>query len=315
MWKNYRLYYVVFIFLLLSIVLIGCQKAPEEVEEYNEDVKQDAIDTGESNYIQKITPVTVIIDNHANARPQSGLQEATFVYEFLVEGGITRFLAVFDTLPEEMFIIGPVRSLRPYFAHQACEYSGIVAHAGYSKKTAEEIKDLQIKHIAGSSYFYRDSSRKAPHNLYTDSKKLFEAEVGTVGPINTAISLPVLPSGYNEGNQIEISYRRNNKVSYKYSEDYQAYLRFINENPHVDRDSGLQYAPRRVILRQTEHINIPNSPLLSIDLSGEGEGMLFEKGRQYEIYWIKENNETTYYYTDGTPVDLSYANTWIQVVP
>ncbi|MEK7519092.1 MAG: DUF3048 domain-containing protein, partial [Patescibacteria group bacterium] len=120
-------------------------------------------------------PVAVMIDNAGSARPQSSLQAASIVYEALVEGGITRFMAVFDQ--GDVKEIGPVRSARQYFLEWLAEYEAAYAHAGGSPEALTNIRRERIHDINGigsaSNAFFRDSTRPAPHNLYTSGMKMF----------------------------------------------------------------------------------------------------------------------------------------------
>lgn len=313
------------IVILFTIVLFftGCygenaqeplDTSPVDEETEREKTEGEETEGEETHEVFKVSPALAIIDNNPQARPQSGLQHATIVYEFLVEGGLTRFLAVFDTLPEENYLIGPIRSLRPYFAHQAAEHGGAVAYSGYSERTKALIKGIPLKHIVSSSYLWRDSSRKAPHNLYTDINKLFKA-AGYDGEFAAVTaSPPKMPDADEDGSNVEVPYSKNNKVSYTYNPNSGTYERFINGKPHTDRDTGLQYNVRRIILRATPHTNVPDTNLIDIAITGEGSGLLFEEGFQYKVKWKHKNGVTTYHHTDGTLVDLSYGNTWVQVV-
>src|SRR5690554_4132821 len=118
----------------------------------------------------------VSIDNHRNAYPQSGLDKADRVYEILAEGGITRYLAVFHSHEAEK--IGPIRSARYYFAYIVKGHDFPFAHAGGNNDAIVLIPKLKIKDLDeiynSSAYFYRDKSRKMPHNLYTNSELLMK---------------------------------------------------------------------------------------------------------------------------------------------
>ncbi len=299
---------------LTSVFFIGCggNDIPEEIEEEQE---EEEIDEEEKITLEKMQPICVVINNASAARPHSGLQQASGVYEFLVEGGITRLLAVFDEPHEEDYIIGPIRSLRPYFAHQAVEYGGMVAHSGFSSRTREMISGLNLKHVTSSSYLWRDSSRNAPHNLYTHIEKLQRGAGIDLEVTEEKITLEELPEGYEEGLEIEVAYSPSNRVSYTYHTESETYLRFVNGNPSRDRESGDQYYADRVIIRETRHENVSGSSLVNVYLEGEGAGYLYEKGRKYSIKWEKKPGEkTNYYYQDGTPVDVRVGTTWYQVV-
>jgi hypothetical protein len=212
-------------------------------------------------------------------------------------------------------VIGPVRSLRPYFAVQSLEYGGVIAHSGMSDRTRDIIRGMGLKQVGDNGvHMWRDSSRKAPHNLYTNIERLYKAR-GASEVKELVVEPAVLPAGSVKRSELEIVYYSSNKVSYEYDEAADVYLRFINDKMHVDRESGKQYFARRVILMTTPHKNIPGpEALVDIDLEGKGEGLLYESGRMYEIRWEKKDGKTGYFYKDGSKVDMSYGNTWIQVV-
>ena len=120
-----------------------------------------------------IRPVTgIMIENSVDARPQSGIQDAGVVFEAIAEGGITRFMTLYqEAMPQH---IGPVRSLRPYYIDWASAFDASVAHVGGSPDALAQIrssgKDLDQFFNAGS--YWRDNSRPSPHNVYTSFEKL-----------------------------------------------------------------------------------------------------------------------------------------------
>ncbi len=307
--------------ILVAAILIpsvGCSRKnePPPVEEPVEAVApQEPEEVDLSVVLKKVAPVTVIINNHPDARPPSGLQEASIVYEFLVEGGTTRFLCVYDTVLKSELVIGPVRSLRPYLGVQSLEHGGVIAHSGMSERTREIIRGMGLKQVGDNGvHMWRDSSRRAPHNLYTNIERLYKAR-GESDVREETVEPPELPAGFAVGKELEIVYYSNNKVSYTYDEEKELYLRFINGDVHSDRESGLQYSTRRVIVRTAKHTNIPGpGALVDVNLEGSGEGKLYEAGRMYELSWEKKDGVTSFYYQDGSLVDMSYGNTWIQVV-
>jgi len=323
--KITRILSLILLTTMLLTLFSGCgtgEKAepPTPVEEeIEEEEKEEEEEEEEEKVIkvEKVNPVTVVINNHPSARPQSGLQQASRIYEFLVESGMTRFLAVYDTSFEEDFTIGPVRSLRPYLGVKAAEYGGIVAHSGYSHRTREMIRGLGLKEIVSSTYLWRDSSRRAPHNLYTSINKLhsylgdnLETEKIEIEPEELTIPVKSAPN-------IKVEYSNNNIVTYEYgkrNEDKGVYLRFINEIPHKDLTTGKQYYAQRVIVQKVPHSHVPGTALVDIKLEGRGEGLLYEKGKKYSLTWENKEGTTSYYYEDGSPVELDWGTTWIQIV-
>ena len=110
------------------------------------------------------------IDNNINARPQSGLQEADSVYEILVEGGMTRFLALF--LDNTSKYLGPIRSARPTDPTIIRPFDATLVVSGATDGLIPSIRELGVPVLeeVNSPAMFRIGSRKAPHNLYADTE-------------------------------------------------------------------------------------------------------------------------------------------------
>ena len=119
-------------------------------------------------------PVTgVMIENSPDARPQSGLKEAGVVFESVAEGGITRFLALYQEGQPKL--IGPVRSVRPQFASLVAPFDAGLAHVGGSDIPLKKLRSGKIKDLDqffSPDYYWRATGRYAPHNVYTSAQKL-----------------------------------------------------------------------------------------------------------------------------------------------
>ncbi len=302
--------------LLLMLFTAGCTPVgtQEETNEEEKEEEQEAKEESNGEETPSIQPIGVVIDNSSRARPQSGLQRASTIYEFLVEGGITRFLAIYDRPAEEDFHIGPVRSLRPYLAEKITEYGGVVAHGGYSSRTADIIRNLDLKHLDSSHLLWRDGSRSSPHNLYTNIEKLRDAVGKDEIQREPGTPLKKVEVNYETGEEINLDYRSHNQVSYSYHSADEKYYRYINNQPHRDL-SEKQYSAQRVILQTALHQDVPNSDLVEIDISDGGEGILYEKGRKYPITWDVKGGATHYYFEDGSRVDTTQGTTWVQIIP
>ena len=114
-------------------------------------------------------PVAVVIDNDVLARPQAGLARASLVYEAPVEGGMTRYLAIFPA-DIDLEVIGPVRSARPYFVVWAEELRALFVHCGGSPEALARLKAdtvYDLNEFYNNAYFWREESdnRSAPHNV------------------------------------------------------------------------------------------------------------------------------------------------------
>src|SRR5262249_8533531 len=127
-------------------------------------------------------PIIVMIDNHPDAYPQTGLDRAAVVFEALAEFGVTRFMALYAPgITPDAPQIGPVRSTRLYFVQWAMGFHPLYAHAGGSPQglelvqSTDQLINLDAQFDANIPYFWRSSDRQAPHNLYTSSTKLEQA--------------------------------------------------------------------------------------------------------------------------------------------
>ena len=176
-----------FVFLLtISMLVVGCSATPEtaepeppveEPQETEETVQETAPLTGLDVEDRLEHPVVmVMVNNHPQARPQSGLNRADIVFEILAEGEITRFAAFYHSETEGT--IGPVRSARPYYMDLAEGMGAVIAHAGGSPAAKERFTQPGYPSLdgiaGGSQYFTREEFRQAPHNLYTSMEQLLQ---------------------------------------------------------------------------------------------------------------------------------------------
>src|SRR3989442_4387339 len=120
-------------------------------------------------------PAMVQIENSILARPQAGLQQADLVYEYLAEGGITRVTVIYYK-PSVSQRTDPVRSARPVTIRLWHAYHGVIFYSGANIHVLQQIQSQNIPALTegsdGGTYFSRDPSRRAPHNLYTDGDRL-----------------------------------------------------------------------------------------------------------------------------------------------
>jgi len=273
-------------------------------------------------------PITgVVIENHTNARPQSGLQDAGVVYEALAEGGITRFLAFFlDQKPKE---IGPIRSIRTYFVDWALEFNAPIAHVGGNIDALDLIGPLRMKDIdqfKNANAFYRTSDRYAPHNMYSTTDKLdalqkklgyhkksdftatprVKKEAAATAPNHTAIRINYSYNGY--------------QVNYAYTAATNDYARSLAGTPHIDRNTNQQIRVKNVVIqymatsygttRIGEQTVIMGTP-------GSGKAVVLRDGTAIEGTWSKtvRSSRTVFKDAQGIEIPLNPGNTWYSIVP
>lgn len=272
-------------------------------------------------------PVFVMMDNHAGARPQSGLKEALFVYEMLAEGNITRYMAVFTGMGD--YEVGPIRSARPYFINRALEYDGLYVHVGGSPQAFADLSKLKVADIdglsAGKNIFWRRSHKKIPHNMYSTlnairkdaDRKKYRTEPEFDVPVYAKTAAP--PSE-DLISSVRLVYRQGSSgyaSGYLYDEEMKAYARQVNGAPHVDELDNSPLMVSNVIIQTVRTKTVDNEGRLVMEDVGTGQGWYMSMGARIPIQWEKADRraQTIYKNEDGTPIQLNPGVTWIQVVP
>lgn len=279
----------------------------------------------------KTRPYGVMINNINVARQvQSGLQDAYLVYEIIVEGGITRYMALFQD--QSTAKIGSIRSARHYFLDYALENDAIYVHHGQSPQAKSDFRALGIDRIEvnTSKTGWRDNEIKlsSEHRLFTNIEKLNKG----LGKIRTTkkgdyllnysvdkIDMSNIPNA-KEAKNISIKYSSSIKTSYTYDEEKGYYLRSVNEKAHTDYVTKEQYHVRNIITYQVKNYTLndgENKGRQGIDNIGSGSGYYISDGYSIPIKWEKKSREskTKYYYEDGSELKVNDGNTFIQIQP
>ena len=273
-------------------------------------------------------PYAVMIDNHDTAR-HAGLQDSYLNYEIIVEGGLTRIMALFKDQNTEL--IGPVRSSRHYFLDYAMENDAIYAHFGWSDRAKNDISSLGINNMNGitnaSNAYWRDTSIAAPHNVYTSMENL-EAQAKTLGYSTESEDWLLLD--YSEKNvdlstredamvavNVDIVYSYYHTTGYYYDADNKVYLRSMNNVAHKDRVTGETYTAKNVIIEQVGNYSFDSEGRQDLENIGTGNGYYMTNGYAVPITWTKDSRsgKTKYAYLDGTELKVNDGNTWIQIQP
>lgn len=264
----------------------------------------------------------IMIENSPDARPQSGLKNSGVVFEAIAEGGITRFLVLYQQ--EKPQLIGPVRSLRMYYVDWLAAFNPSVAHIGGSAAALAEVRNgnyRDIDQFFNAGAYWRATDRYAPHNVYTSFERL--------DALNSS-------KGYNESNftgftrkdseaaETPTATRINVTISsvlfnssYVYNAKTNLYNRSQGGAPHTDREAG-QISPRVVIV-----MKVPTQTVFEdgyrqqINTIGSGSATIFQDGTVQEVTWSKASKTAQIGFTDaeGKDVPLARGQTWITAVP
>lgn len=254
----------------------------------------------------------VVIDNSSPARPQSGLAAASVVYEFEVEGRITRYLALFSVPLDK---VGPIRSARTHSMQLALENDVHYIYASGSKDVRDAIAALPgFRHTNADnpslSGHIRTTDRRAPHNLYIDLVKF-----GREAPSRVILVRPAFLE--REGkpcSTFSLEYNTVTKIRYEYRPATRDYLRHLNRQVHRDA-SGKEITARNVVIQYVPHyIDLKKRP--TPNLIGSGSIDFYSMGQYFRGTWRKESaaSPTRFFYEDGEEIEMVYGRTWIQIV-
>lgn len=267
----------------------------------------------------------VMIENSIDARPQSGLSEAGVVFEAIAEGGITRFLALFQESKPGNF--GPIRSARPYYVQWAAGFNASYIHSGGSGEALQLIRTLGINDMDHGAYgerlASRISTRYAPHNVYTsmDRADALAKDLGydksefapfarkddpkateLLAPTASTINFDISGANYN--------------TSYIYDKETNSYKRFLARQPHSDADSGKQINPKVVVALVTDYSIHPDRIHSVYRTLGTGKIIVFQDGVAVEGTWQKDSDASSLILKDsaGNPLALNRGMTWITAI-
>ena len=273
------------------------------------------------------------IDNNINARPQSGLQEADSVFEILVEGGMTRFLAFF--LDNTSKYLGPIRSARPTDPTVVRPYDGTLVVSGATDGLIPTIRELGVPVLeeVTAPAMFRIGSRKAPHNLYADTELVREVVDSRGYKFLQPGPQPLYPFGFNQNNWDSGA----NKITIQYSEfttviwklDGNRYSRFIIDAYSSDKDAVAHnfisqdgnysdiLSTETIVVIQGALYKDKATTLPSILTVGIGDLFIFNDGKYVQGNWrrtdISENFE--FFDLNQNPIEVPPSSQWIHIVP
>jgi hypothetical protein len=276
-------------------------------------------------------PIAVMVDDQAEARPQSGFNAASIVWQAPAEGGIPRYMMVFGEGDPPS--VGPVRSSREYFITWAAEWRALYVHVGGSPQAMATLAASGTGQLVfdgdeyrwGGTYLWRITQRFSPHNVYTDGKHLraLATRVGATAPPSSPAWTfgPAAPlAGRPAGASISITYPAN-QIDYRYDRDTNSYLRFVGGKPQIDMGDGRQVAPVNVVVMTVVFGPLndghPEKMRLEAQNIGAGPALIATNGVTIRGTWKKASPAapTLFYGSDGNPVTLTAGQTFVQVVP
>lgn len=281
-------------------------------------------------------PIAVKLSNAPAqyTRPQSGLNDADFVYEHTTEGAITRFTAIiYGKTPPK---VGPIRSARLIDLELPAMYDAALVYSGSSAGVGERLRNAdfweRILTTAEAGYYRTGENKPVEHTLYGDPEQFWQ--VLEAKGLNTAPAFTSFlsfrrqpPAGGEAANQVTIDYQWT-LVEWRYDETSGRYHRWADGEVHSDGNTGEQVTAANVIVISPLHVEDPSiceeirngvcaHLSVQVQLWGTGSGTVFRDGQQYNVTWerIDRSDMLTFKNSEGNPFPLQIGNSWVQVVP
>jgi hypothetical protein len=267
--------------------------------------------------------VALKVENPPEARPQSGLEHADVVFEEIVEGGITRFMAIYHCKDSKK--VGPIRSARFDDAKIALPFTRILGFSGGNSIVERELRErkmIAIQELFAPQVLYRVPPGVLDlHNVFADTKKLRNfPKRHPPGPRRDIFEFGKLQGNPAKARSVELHFRSTNTIEYRYKKG--KWRRFEAGRPFTTTGGG-QIAVPNVLIQEVEVnnsrtiVDSAGNPSPDIKLVGKGRAVLFRDGRAIRGTWrIRKEAEPTRFTTKaGDPMVFKPGPVWIALVP
>jgi hypothetical protein len=269
-------------------------------------------------------------------RPQSGLDKADIVFEYEVEGAVTRFAAIYRSQGAEK--VGSVRSARLLDLELVPMFQALLAYSGantwidnYILEADWKWQALSPQHGVNCPPFcrYPDDKRAYEHTLFGNVFEMWD--VAEQRQVNQGMAMrgfafsDVPDTGGQPVQDILVDYwSPHQDTRWQYHPDDGRYYRYNNGVPHVDAVTGQQLSTDNVVVLEAEHIDRPDiydseigGTVIETVLWGRGTAWLFRDGLWFQGIWAHAQGKSGLWllFPDGeTPMHLKPGQTWFNVV-
>lgn len=282
-------------------------------------------------------PIAVMIDNHKDAWPQIGLNDAYMVYEIIVEGAETRLMALYKD--KDVDQIGPVRSARHYFLDYALENDAIYGHIGQSPQADSDIEYLGVNNINGlyydsgtarteSAIYWRGSDKYAPHNCYTSIAGLkttaeqlgYETTSAKESVLNYVVDEVDLGETATVANAVNIPFSYLQNVRFEYNAETKRYTRYARGELQADGLTGEPFTTKNIIVQFVQNYTLVDDEdkgrqgIYNINTS---DGYYITNGKAIKIKCEKASRTSQTVYKDeaGNEIKVNDGNTYVEICP
>lgn len=275
-------------------------------------------------------PVAVMLNNIKKAQPQIGISQADVIYEVPAEGGITRMLAVYQSL-EGVELLGSVRSTRPYYIELALGHDALLVHAGGSQEAYTDIRKWRVDNMDGvrggedAKIFWRDPDRKRnngyEHSLVTSGEKIqeylgrsgFELEHPGTYHYLQAFAEDGTPENGETAEQVTVKFSNYKTGLFDYDPASKTYQASQYGEAHVDGGNGQQVSTVNLLVLETSMQILDSEGRLRVQTIKGGDGTYFCGGKAIPIFWERNGRDDPLVYTlqNGRPLAMGKGNSYV----
>ena len=278
-------------------------------------------------------PVAVMLNNVKQAMPQLGVSQADVIYEVPAEGGVTRMLALYQSL-EGVGNLGSIRSTRPYYLEIALGHDALLVHAGASNEAYRDIASWDVDNMDGvrgqsdAKIFWRDQTRRRnmgyEHSLLTSGEKIqayldedhFRTEHRASYAYRQDFAPDGTPSNGTDANKIEVKFSGYKTGVFRYDPDSGHYM--INQYgaAYTDGNTGEQVGVTNLLVLETAMSVLDQEGRLSVTTSSVGKGLFVCGGKSIPIRWQKADRNSPFLYTleNGSPLVLGTGSSYVCLI-
>ena len=268
--------------------------------------------------------LAIKVENAPEARPQASLNDADIVVEEPVEGGYTRFIAIFQCDSSDR--VGPVRSGRTtdpdYLRQLGPAVFGYAGGRNVVKIQVPKVGLVDVNYILAASAYTRDESRAAPHNLFTSTRALYKASKSKEGAPEPLFAYADAWDGASKRiASAHLPFSSASDVYWKWSGGKRSWLRSHGTVPHTLEDGERVSATNVVIqvvkVTDSSYLDAAGNPSPEVDLTGDGPAYVLRDGELIRGRWQRRslNAVTRFLSRDGTKIRLGPGRTWVELVP
>lgn len=305
----------ILLFSLIAYVVFGLLSKEKEPETPPKPVYSQLMGIEVDPNVAKRPVLGVMIENHPDARPQSGLSDAGIVFEAVAEGGITRYLALYqENQPDNL---GPIRSLRAYYLDWAMGLDAAIAHVGGSADALSLVDSRNAKSLSQLAHpdpYQRVGTKQAPHNVYSSVNSLrgLMNELGFVdsSKFNEFPRSLESPAQTPNATKININFSFGEyAVEYRYNTEANNYTRYLAGAPDIDANTSKPIVVKNVVVLKLAG---PISNAI-----GNGQALIYKDGTVASGTWRQSSfrDRVTLADTEGNEIPLNRGNTWFAALP